>query len=341
MSREPESILALRLGGIGEVLAITPSLRALRERFSRSRITLLAERSAGQVARGWVDEVISADAPYRASGMRSMLRPRFTIESVRLVERILRRRWDLFLDFHHLFALRHAVKPVLLSLLSRAPRRIGFGSKFFLTDRVPDPDDRHMTERNRALLEPLGIRVTDTRPSLRVDPADQEWIDSLLDAMGLSGGPLIAVAPGSSRPVTRWGADRFREAAARLAHRGTVVLVGTAGERELCATVAAGAPNLAGKTTVGRLAALIRRSALLLSNDSGPLHMAYAVGTPVVGVFRPLEYRRWGAYADPRGIRAFTREGAGAREGLTLPLITVDEVVEACEEFLDETAPRS
>ncbi len=341
MPREPENILVLRLGGIGEVLAITPALSAVRSRFGRAWITLLAERPACEMARGLVDEVVEANAPYRAAGMSSLLAPAFYVESARLFGRLLARKYDLFLDFHHLFGWRHSVKPALVSFLSRAPRRVGFGRGFFLTDRVPDPDDRHMTERNRAFLEPLGIRIDDTRPSLSVAPADQEWVDNLLGALGLAGKRIVAVSPGSSRPVTRWGAERFRETAARLVGRGAVVVVGTDGERDLCGAVAAGGVNLAGHTSVGRLAALLRHSALLVANDSGPLHMAYALGTPVVGIFRPREFRRWGSYADTRRFRAFYREGPGAEEGRTLPLITVDEIVSAAGKLLDETAPRS
>lgn len=339
MLKEPENILVLRLGGIGEVLAITPALRAVRSRFERAWITLLAERPACEMARGWVDEVVEANAPYRAGAPTSFLSPRLYVESMRLVERVLLRKYDLFLDFHHLFGWRHGIKPLLVSLLSRAPERVGFGNGFFLTRPVPDPDDRHMTERNRSFLAALGIEIADTRPSLSVSAADQEWVDSLLQAIDRAPGRIIAISPGSSRPVTRWGSDRFREAAVRLSRRHPIVLVGTKDERALCDSVGVGT-NLAGRTTVGRLAALLNRCALLVSNDSGPLHMAYALGTPVVGILRPLEYRRWGSYADTRRYRAFYREGSGAGEGRTLPLITVDEVVRAAEELLHENPPR-
>lgn len=330
MARPPDSILVLRLGGIGEVLAITPALRAIRDAWPRARVTLLAERPACEVAGTLVDEVIVANAPYRANGVASLLRPRFYVESMALLEGLLRRRFDLYLDFHHLFGWRHILKPMMIALLSRAPRRVGFTNGtagFFLTDPVPDPDDRHMTERSRALLASLGVTLGDTKPILSVAPGDRAWMDS----SGLTP-PLIAISPGSSRPVTRWGVERFAEVARRLASRGTIVLIGTRDERALCEAIPG--VNLAGKTTVGRVAALLERCSLLVTNDSGPLHIAYALGTPVVGIFRPVEYRRWGAYSDTRRFRAFYREGPGAQEGATLPLITVDEVVAAGLELL-------
>jgi ADP-heptose:LPS heptosyltransferase len=340
MPRDPEHILALRLGGIGEVLAVTPSLRAVRRRYDRARITLLAERPAFEVAAPWVDEVIVAQGPFRATGFGSLLRPRLYEESLRLVERLLSQKFDLFLDFHHRFAWRHAIKPFLVSLLSRAPRRIGFGPGFFLTDPVLDPDDRAMSERNRAFLTPLGIPLADSAPILEVSPADQEWVDALLGALGVSG-RLFTLAPGASTPMQRWGADRYREVAKRLSSLGTVVVVGSPDERLLCDEVAAGGLNLAGRTTLGRLAALFRRASLLVANDSGPLHMAYAVGTRVVGIFRPGEVRRWGSYPDGRRFRALTREGPGAGRGLTLSQISVNEVMAAAEGLLGENPPRS
>ena len=340
MPRDPEQILALRLGGIGEVLAVTPSLRAVRERFPRARITLLAERPSYEVALPWVDEVVVAQGPFRAGALGSLLSPGLYAESLRLIEQILQRKYDLFLDFHHLFARRHAIKPFLVALLSRARRRVGFGPGFFLTDPVPDPDDRHMSERNRAFLSPLGISIEDSKPILRVSPADQEWVDALLAALQLEGRRLIAMAPGSSRPVQRWGADRFRETATRLSRTASIIAVGTPTERGLCDAITSGALNLAGRTTVGRLAALLRRCSLLVANDSGPLHMAYAVGTPVVGLLRPAEVRRWGSYGETRRFRALSKEGPGAQEGKTLPLISVDEVVHAAEELLGENTPR-
>ncbi len=335
-----ENILALRLGGIGEVLAVEPALRALRARFPAARIALLAERPAAEAGRPHIDEMIPADAVYRAPGPSALLSPRFWSEAGRLAARLLRCRWDLFLDFHHLFARRQGIKPLLASLLSRAPRRIGFGDKPLLTDRVADPDDIPMPLRSRALLAPLGIVIDDPRPRFAIAPADREWVDSLLQAAA-PGAPLIAVSPGSSRAVQRWGEERFREAARRLSARGRIVLVGTPAERELCARAAPeGAINWAGKTTLGRLAALLARCSLLLANDSGPLHVAHAVGTPVVGIFRPVERRRWGSYQDPARFRALSREGPGAETGATLPLIPVEEVVAAAEDMLDARPAR-
>lgn len=339
MPRDPEAILALRLGGIGEVLAVTPALRALRDRWPRARITLLAERPSFEVALPWVDDVVEANLPYRAQGLRQILNPRLWAQSLRLVERVLSRRWDLFLDFHHRFARRHALKPLLAALLSRAPRRVGFSPGLFLTDAAADPDDRPMPERLPSLLAPLGLTLKHPRPALQTRAEDREWVDALLEAAGLAGRRMIVIAPGSSRPVQRWGALRFREAASRLSVHGPVIAIGTAEERELCAeALPPGGVNLAGRTTVGRLGALLAHAAVVVANDSGPMHLAVAAGAPVVGLFRPGERIRWGGYRER--FKALWREGPGAEEGLTLSQIPVDEVVACAEDLLRAHPPR-
>jgi ADP-heptose:LPS heptosyltransferase len=333
MPREPEAILALRLGGIGEILAVTPALRAVRERWPRARIALLAERGPGQAAAPWVDEIVAADAPYRARDGRSLLRPAFWCDSFALAERLFRTRWDLLLDFHHRFARRHALKPFLVAALSRARRRIGFGPGFFLTDPVDDPDDRPMVERSRSLVAPLGIDLPDPKPEVRIAAADREWVDALLEAAGLSGKRLILIAPGSSRPATRWPAAKFREAAVRLSRIGPLIAVGSHDERDLCGeALPPGGVNLAGRTTLGRLAALLARGAVLVANDSGPMHLAVAAGTPTVGIFRPGERIRWGGYRSR--FRALWKDGPGAEEGRTLDLVGADEVAAAAEDLL-------
>ncbi|MBI2899405.1 MAG: glycosyltransferase family 9 protein [Planctomycetes bacterium] len=338
MEKPLESVLALRLGGIGEVLSITPALKALRRTFPRVRVTLLAERPACEVAAGLVDEVIAANALYRANGLRSLLRPRFYTESVRLVEGLLRRKFDLFLDFHHLPGWRHVLKPVAIGILSRAPRRIGYDGGpmgFFLTEKAHDPPDRHMMERTRTVMARLGVEVTDSRPIFAVSDADRAWAASL----GLDG-PLVAVSPGASNAVKMWDVERFAEVARRLSAEARIVVTGSADERALCARVPG--VNLAGAMNLGRFAALLERCRLLVSNDSGPVHIAYAVGTPVVGIFLPRAYREWGTYADAAKFRALYRDGPGAQRGKTLKEITVEEVVAAAREFLEshETAPR-
>jgi ADP-heptose:LPS heptosyltransferase len=336
MSREPERILALRLGGIGEVLAVTPALRRVRERFPRARMTLLAEEPAGEVAGGIVDEVISVNAVYRAQRLGDLFGGRFLEQSCRLVRGLLRRSFDLFLDFHHRVAWRHAVKPAVVAALSRAPRRVGFDkgrAGFFLTDPVPDPDEGHMTLRSQRLLPALGITPSWEEPRLEVAEADRRWAAQLN-----LGSPLVAFSPGASASLKRWPVEGFAEVARRLARRATVVVTGSEAERELCARVPG--LNLAGMTRVGQLAALLERCSLLVSTDSGPVHVAYAVGTPVVGIFLPRAFREWGSYRDARRIRALWREGPGAERGATLPLITPDEVVRAAEDLLDAPPAR-
>jgi heptosyltransferase-2 len=159
--------------------------------------------------------------------------------------------------------------------------------------------------------------------------------------------PLIGVMPGAARgPAKRWSAERFAEAARRLRAElgGSVVVMGGAGDAEACAAVVAGVGdgvlNLAGVTTLGEWAALLAECRLVLCNDSGGMHLAAALGVPVVAVFGITDPIRTGPLGTRCRVvqhsmqhdRAVPRESAAARAALAA--VTVDEVVAAAQELL-------
>ena len=312
-----KNILVMRLGGIGEILVISPALRAVRERYPDAHITLLGEHPAVDVIRGFdlVDEILVANAVYRAHGLLWMLSPRFYSEILRVTGKLTSRKYDLFLDFQHLFYPRTVLKPLLVGMLSRAPRRIGFdsyGRGFFLTDRIRDDrlEEKHLLYRNRDFLRPLGIEP-DEKIEMRVSGEDEAEADRLAKKWGLTNGEfVIGVNPGSSRPATQWSESRFVEVLQRIAadRAARVVLVGSKDDVPLCDRISRQVPgcvNGAGKTSIGVLAAILNRFDLFLSNDTGPLHIARRQGVPTVGLFRPGEFPIWGSYRDKTfaGIR--------------------------------------
>jgi len=184
-----------------------------------------------------------------------------------------------------------------------------------------------MMDRRAAMMAELGVDVRESRPIVPITDADRAWAASL----GLEG-PLVAVSPGASNSVKRWDVERFAEVALRLSSQAKVLVTGSREERSLCSRVPG--LNLAGMMTLGQFAALLERCRVLVSNDSGPVHIAYGVGTPVVGIFLPRAYREWGSYPESDRFRALYRDGPGADRGRTLAGISVEEVVEAARSFL-------
>jgi heptosyltransferase-2/heptosyltransferase-3 len=219
-----------------------------------------------------------------------------------------------------------------LALLAGVPVRVGFAvpeCRPFLSIALPwDPRD-HVTAQGLALVDvaskqtsgqadkqtqetrseagphvsPLTSRVS---PAARFDPApaDMAWADGWLRERGLADEPLVVLHPGTGGPAKLWPAARWALVANALARDGArVVLTGGPGEEALVAEVSGAmeAPplTLAGKTSVGQLAALLRRSALVLGVDSGPLHLAAAQGVPSIHLYGPGDAGRFGPWGNP------------------------------------------
>ncbi len=200
--------------------------------------------------------------------------------------------------------LPNAFGAAVLARLAGIPHRVGYardGRAPLLTAAVPVPAGAagwHQVEYYRALLGALAWDEGERQPALVVPQEVSAAADDLLAKVlpAASGRPLLAVASGAAYgSAKRWGADRFAAAASAIAAEtgGLILVLGSAAERDEAEAVAGAArgaaANLAGRTTLPVLAALLARARLLLSNDSGVMHVAAAVGTSVVCVFGPTE----------------------------------------------------
>jgi heptosyltransferase-2 len=184
-----------------------------------------------------------------------------------------------------------SLRTAVLALLARIPARIGFagspGSPLY-TERVPWPRDTHEADRLLMLADrhPGGPAGGEVRVSLGITSQDRDEAEAWLARNGI-GAPFVAIAPGSIWGTKRW--PGYAELVQRLTE--PVVIVGGPEDRELGAAIASGAPdrvrNAAGELSLRASAALIDRSRLLVTNDSAPLHLASAVGTPIVAIFGP------------------------------------------------------
>jgi lipopolysaccharide heptosyltransferase II len=174
--------------------------------------------------------------------------------------------------------------------------RIGFaeareGARWFYTHRAALPKSPQVAVlRMRALVGPLGIDTTQPpRYQLPIEVAARESIDHALP----SGQAPIAIIPGARWDTKRWSVDGFREIAARIKNRNIpVVLLGSPNEAALCDQIGQGVPdvmNLAGKTNLAQMIAALARARLVIGNDSGPLHVAVALGKPVVALYGPTD----------------------------------------------------
>jgi predicted lipopolysaccharide heptosyltransferase III len=327
-----KNILVIKLRYIGDVLLSTPVLHALRERFPQAHLTMAVLPGTEDVLKENPDltEVLVVE--------RGPL-----IGQWRFFRDIRRRRFDCVVD------LTDGDRSAILSRYTGAPVRIGLNEEhrwrgLLSTSIATVPPGVHRVERDLSVLRPLGIEPKAGPLVLRIPSQDEAMAAELLDSIAgekLSGGArkLVMLQPGARYWFKAWPAERFAELADRLAVQfGCRILVGgDARERELAeairSSVRAPVVSLAGRLTLLQYAAVLKRCALFVGNDNGPMHMAAALGVPVVALFGPSNPQEWG----PRGTRTeVLYKGLDCRhcfhptcergDESCMRLITVDEV---------------
>ena len=287
-------VLAVRLDQLGDVMMTTPALAALKAGAPDRHVTLLASKAGAALAPHLpVDAVIEAAVPWMKPG-----EPLSAEGCAELIEELRARAFDAAIIFTV-----HSQNPLPAALLCYQAG-IGLRAAFcrehayhLLTDRLPEQEPqlgvRHEVERQLALVMNLGFEPTDTHLQFHVRDGDRAALARTLTALGAPrNGPYIVLHPGASAPSRRYPAERFG-AALRLLGKHTplpMFVTGSAGETAIAATVVANAGDaevhdVSGRLTVGELGALIDRAGLLISNSSGPVHLAAALGTPVVDLY--------------------------------------------------------
>jgi ADP-heptose:LPS heptosyltransferase len=283
------------LPGLGDLLCGVPALRALRHAHPESSIVLVGLPSSRPFVERfavYVDELVEfpgypgiPERPYDAERFRSFLGD------------VVSRPFDAAVQMHGSGIVTNAFTAFL-----SAPVTAGFylpGQ--FLPDParfLPLPAHEPEVRRNVLLMEFLGIPSTDDDLEFPVTPADEEALAHIPEAASLAPGSYACVHPGATLRSRRWAPEGFAAVADRLVRAGfDVVLTGTSGERDLVRAtrelMRSRAIDLAGRTTVGALAALLRGARLLVCNDTGVSHLAAALGVPSVVVFTRSDPERW------------------------------------------------
>lgn len=305
-------ILVIKLASLGDLLLTTPALRALRLRYPAARIDVLTTEGSAPLLRDSppVDSIFTLnkyafDRPLAVGG-----RVEAVGEALALGRRLRGRRYDAALLAHHLTLPYGRLKFRALIEAIRARCAVGLdnGRGGYLDVRVPDFGFgwRHEAEYALALAEAVGASLPSEEQGLRV--ADLGWAACVSAPMLAP--PLVALHPGggSYSVARRWPAERWAELAGALHgdHGATVTLLSGSDEGTLVDGIVERLSAPAWLTTTDTasgpqaLAAALSRCALLVANDSFPMHLATAVGTPVVAVFGPSNARAWGPYAPDR-----------------------------------------
>ena len=291
--KKPGGRLVVAPNWIGDAVMSLPVLRALRRADPGGRITVLAKRGPAAI--------------YRAEG---------TADDVRLASGLLAdSRAASRAGFSEAWLLPNSFRSALVPFLARIPDRVGYasdGRTALLTRALtPPPQTDHQLRDYDSLLRSRGIEPDPDPPRLRVPPDAAELADALLSRAGLPrDGSLALIAPGAAFAWTkRWPPDRFGRLADSLAARGFgCALVIGPGEEPIAAEVCRSSTSTGALPVLGLdldpvgVAALAARARVVVANDSGPMHLAAAVGTPVVALFGPTDPGRTGPTGAPSEV---------------------------------------
>ena len=317
MKKEISNILVIRNDRFGEFLLIIPALRALKEKYPQAKITLAVDTYVADLANAveGVNNVIIWEK--REHSFREIF------EFSRYIKKMC---FDLVVIFNP------TQESNLVCFLAKIPIRVGYDRKwgFLLTHKIKDEKHfalKHEVEYNLDLVALIGAFTSDK--SLRLKITGTNSLAALKDSY------VIAVHPWTSDPIKQWPLSRFKELIKRLAGLEIVIIGGQEeliknesffmGMHELII-------NFTGKTNLIELAGLLKEVKLLVSGDSGPVHLAAAVGTPVIALFRNdlpgKGAKRWGPWG----------EGHTVIEKNKLEEISVDEVIRAIKDNLSSRA---
>lgn len=333
---ETPRILIVRLSAVGDVIHAMPMVNALRERFPKAFLVWASANPAATLLEGHeaIDELI-------VLGRRWLKSPR---EIFSLRRRLRALRFDVAIDAQGL------TKSALAAWLSGAPRRIGFGdhwgreiSRWLHTDLVYTKT-KHTVDRTLELIEPLGI----VRPAIRfqvpLSEPERDAAGRMLSEMGIEI-PFAIINSGAGWPSKLWPPERFGAVAGHLArswHLPSIVVWAGQEERSLAERIVANSDahaRLAPPTTLRELAALCQRARIFISSDTGPLHLAVAVGTPCVGLYGPWPAEENGPYGpghvvvQKMAIHGPSSQRRHASSAL-MEAIDVPSVCAACDEVL-------
>jgi len=296
------NILIVKLSAIGDVIHTLPSLAALRRAFPQAHITWVVEEAAAEIILNHPDlnQVLISQ---RKTWMKKMKegQVRKTLQEIKDFIRILRdRKFDLIIDFHGLF------KSAFLVFLSRGGRKIGYDSYqelsgLFYREKIKEDMNKHAVDRYLDFLTYLG--VADCKPEFKIaiGEKNKEKVQTLLLEDHVQE-TFIVVNPVAYWKTKLWDDERFANLCDRLGEvypQMPIILTGQHSPslekiRSLCHRD--DVINWEGRTTLKDLAELYQRAKLLITTDSGPMHLAAAMGTPVVALFGPTNPLRTGPY---------------------------------------------
>jgi heptosyltransferase I len=343
----PRSICLLRLSALGDVTHVLPLLHTLRKAWPEAAITWVIGKGEHRLLDGLAGvEFVEYDKASGFAGMRALRR------------QLAGRRFDALLQ------MQVAARANLLSAFIPADRRIGYDrarSKdlhgLFVNERIPDRPGIHVLDALGSFCEPLGLQQREVVWNLPVPAEARDWAHTQWPEDDT---PTLLISPCSSHALRNWRAERHAAVADHAASRGwRIVLCGGRSRLErdttdaIVAAMSAPALDLVGKDTLKQLPALLERADLVMAPDSGPMHIANAMGTKVLGLHAASNPERSGPYSDRRycvdryddaARRYLGKPASGLKWGTkiefdgVMDLVTVEDAIGAFDRYAGQGA---
>ncbi len=341
------NILIVKLSAIGDVIHTLPSLAALRKLYPDANITWAIEDASSDLIADhpYVDRVVVSYRKRWIWDMKKGLITKPMGEIKDFINDLRKQPYDLVIDFHGL------IKSAVVVLISSGKRKLGYDSMqelsgLFLNERIPEDMSKHAVDRYLDFPRYLGAAVKEPEFLIPIDKQNIDRVEELLQRNDIDkNGRFVAVSPLALWDTKLWADERFASLCDRIAEELNVRIVFTGTERKklehIQSLMKMHSVNLGGQTTLRDLAYLYQRSALLITTDSGPMHLAAAMRTPVIALFGPTDPSRTGPYG--KGHVVIRRELPCSPCFLKkcesmdcMSGITIEEVFQAVREKLSE-----
>jgi heptosyltransferase-1 len=348
MAEQPKNILIIKPSALGDIVLALPALSALRRSFPQAKISWLVRPEFADLLRGNpdLDEVILFDR--RLLG-KWWYKPEAFGELKKLLSQLRDERFDLVFDFQGLF------RTGFFTRVTGCKKRFGPAgarefANLFYTDKVEqDSSCIHLVDYYLKMVASAGAQTPSASSGqaggvefkFPTDSHADEAVRKLLLSNKVNADNYIVFVPGAARPEKLWPLERFAELAEKIDSRFgfRIVATGSQGEREYIETTGQGVINLAGQTSLRELISLLKGASLVISNDTGPGHIAAALGVPLVMLFGPTNPARLCPYRRPDCIVAVEPKAMGLKiesfdPKYSIEHVTVEQVFEnICRQF--------
>ena len=333
-------ILITRTDRMGDVILSTPAIKAVRDKYPDAYIAFCVQPSCVEIVdkNPYLNEIISYDKKGKYRNIIGILR---------FILKLRRKKIDT------VFILHPTARMNLSCFLAGIPRRVGYNKKmgYLLTDKIPhtkQEGQKHELEYTLDVLRYAGIEAEDKRLYMSLHKNTERQVEEVFGKYNIEGShKIISIHPDASCPSKKWPYDYFMETALYLQKKfnAKIIILGEKkNNKDICNVDELKAVDLRGKTSVSQLAGILSKSVLLISNDSGPVHAAVSVGTPVIAIFGRkdpgLSSKRWGPLGK-MDIVLHKDAGCGKclahlcdKEFKCLKLITPQEVIKQAEKLL-------